>query len=333
MAPSDDHPTRRIGYVGATLLGPVFLAGSIVALWYRKRAGLTFLIPMPFIVFCLAYPSAGYLVWRSDGGWFELPEIPTAVGLSILFFAVVFAGLATLHRKKWAIPLLLATLVIASVVFSISRWTKVFLAFFGGFSALFLLFGLFWFETGHRSWPSLFKPRSHSLRHRALVFVLLCMLILCVDVFLTLGLSALGSSLFSGDCRGKPIFVRPESPYHAVFTAKVVYVGRSMEALLDGRGIFREPRFSESHDPHVGDWAIGIVQEEFWGLPSWTRLVLLKDFIYRKDETYYLDGSRERGLLARELPIVSGRINCSRTRLARDAFEDITAIRQARGRR
>jgi hypothetical protein len=71
---------RWISYVGGALLGPVFIAASIVALRNPKRAGLVLLITMPFAVFCLAYPSAGYLVWHSDGGRFEPPEIPTAIG-------------------------------------------------------------------------------------------------------------------------------------------------------------------------------------------------------------------------------------------------------------
>jgi hypothetical protein len=63
---NDDLPgwlLRSISYVGGALLGPVFLAGSIVALRNRKRAGIIFLICMPVAVFCLGYPSAGYLVW------------------------------------------------------------------------------------------------------------------------------------------------------------------------------------------------------------------------------------------------------------------------------
>jgi hypothetical protein len=41
----------------SALLGPVFLAGSIVALRNRKRAGIIFLICMPVAVLCLGYPS------------------------------------------------------------------------------------------------------------------------------------------------------------------------------------------------------------------------------------------------------------------------------------
>jgi len=214
-------------------------------------------------------------------------------------------------------------------VFVLSRWAGHFLLPFVEFSALFLLFGLFWFGTANRGWPSLLQNRSRPLRQRTLGFVFTCILVLCADVVATTGFSALGSSLFSGDCRGTPIFVRPESPYHAVFTARVIFVGRSIEALTYRKSYFRDPQIPESRDPSVGDWAIGVVQERFWGLPSWSRLVLLKNFVYRKNETYFVDGSRGYGLLTRELPIVDGRTNCSRTRPAQEAIADLRALHEA----
>jgi hypothetical protein len=323
---------RWIAYVGGAFLGAVFIAASIVALRNPKRAGLVFILTMPFAVFCLAYPSAGYLVWHSDGsGWFEPPEIPAAIGLTIVFFLPIFTGLPAIRRKKRAVYFFAFTVLLAGIVFGVSHWTKAFLPPFAGWSALFLLFGLFWCGTGNRAWPSLLRPRLRPFSQRVAAFVLTCIVLLCVDVVVTLGLSAMGSSLFSGDCRGKPLFLRPESPYHAVFTARVIFVGRSAEALINDRGFFRDPQIPESRDPRVGDWGIGVVQEKFWGLPSWSRLVLLTNYMYRKNATYFVDGSRGRGLLARMLPIVEGRIGCSRTKLAQDAVVDLRALHDASG--
>jgi len=327
---NDDWLPRWIAYGGGALLGPVFLAGSIVALRNRKRAGNIFLVCIPVTVFCLAYPSAGYLVWHSDGGWFEVPEIPRAIGLAAVFFLPIFAALLAIRYRGRAVYLFGATLVLAGFVFGLSRWTKAFLLPFGGWSALFLLFGLFWRGTGNRAWPSLLQSRSRSLSQRAATFVFTCIVVLCVDVVVTLGLSALGSSLFAGDCRGKPLFVHPESPYHAVFTARVIFVGRSTEALFYARGYFRDPGIPESRDRRFGDWAVGVVQERFWGLPSWSRFVLLKNFVYRENQTYFVDGSHDRGLLSRELPIIDGRTNCSRTKPAQDAISDLRALHEAR---
>lgn len=320
---------RWISYVGGALLGLVFITASMVALRNRKRAGFIFLLLMPVSVFCLAYPSAGYLVWHSDGGgWFVPPEIPTAIGLTVVFFLPIFTGLLALRRGKCMVYLFGATMILAAIVFGLSHWTKAFLPTFGGWSALFLLFGIFWIGTYNRGWSSLLQPRSRSLGQRVAAFLLTCIVVLCVDVGVTFGLSALGSSLFSGDCKGKPLLVRPESQYHAVFTARVIFVGRSMEALTREKGLFRDPHIPGSRDPRVGDWAVGVVQEKFWGLPSWSRLVLLTNFIYWKDATYFIDGARGRGLLTRVLPIVEGRVSCSRTKPALDAIIDLRALHE-----
>jgi hypothetical protein len=318
---------RWIEYGGGALLGPVFLAGTIAALRNRKRAGLLFLSCMPVTVFCLAYPSAGYLVWHSDGsGWFEPPEIPTAIGLATLFFLPVFAALLAIRYRKRAVYLLVATAVLAGIVFGRSHWTKAFLPPFAGWSALFLVFALFWLETNRRGWPSLLQPRLRPLSRRVAAFVLTCAVVFCVDVMVTFGLSALGSSLFSPDCGGHAPVIRPRSPYHAVFTARIIFVGRSIEALLGGRRSFLS---SKGYDPRVGDWAIGVAQERFWGLPSWTpRLVLLTNFIYWKGETYFVDGSRGHGLLSERLPIIEGGVSCSRTRPVSDAVVDLRLLHE-----
>jgi hypothetical protein len=153
-----------------------------------------------------------------------------------------------------------------------------------------------------------------------------CLVVLCLDIAMTLGLAALGSSLFSGDCRGKPPITYPESPRHAVFTARVIFVGRSIEALTRDAGL----RSLGAYDRREGDWAIGVVQERFWGMSShWPHLVLMTNFIYWKGETYFIDGSRENGLITRILPIVGARISCSRSRPAQDAMVDLRVLREA----
>lgn len=326
----DDLPgwlLNWISYFGGALLGPVFLAGTFAGLKNRKRAGIIFLSCMPITVFCLAYPSAGYLVWHADGsGWFEPPEIPTAIGLTTVFFLLILAALLAILYKKRAVYLLVLIAVLAGIVFGRSHWTKAFLPPFAGWSALFLVFGLFWLGTNKRGWPSMLQPGQRSVGRRATTVVLTCFVVFCVDVMVTFGLSALGSSLWSGDCGGHPPSVRPASPYHAVFTARILFVGRSVEALIGGsRGFLSSQRY----DPRVGDWAIGVVQEKFWGLPSWTpRLVLLTNFVYWQGETYFVDGSRGRGLLSERLPIVEGGLCGGRTRPVSDAIVDLRLLHE-----
>jgi len=155
--------------------------------------------------------------------------------------------------------------------------------------------------------------------------VFICLAIFCADIAMTFVRAALNSSLFSGDCKGKPPITHPESPRHAVFTARVIYVGRSIEALTRAGGL----RSLGAYDRPVGDWAIGVVQERFWGVPShWPHLVLMTNFIYWKGETYFIDGSRENGLITRMLPIVGARISCSRSRPAQDAIVDLRMLRE-----
>jgi hypothetical protein len=263
-------------------------------------------------------------VWHSDGsGWFEPPEPPTAIALTALFFLPIFSALLLAsRRRKWTAYLFASALALAVIAFGLSHWTRAFVPIFGAWSALFLLFGIFWRRAGRQGWPPPLQPHSRSLSQRVAAFVVICVVVLSADIFVTFALSALSSSLFSPDCGEKPLIVRPESPYHAVFTARVIFVGRSMNTLFDDRSIFRDRQFSE-----CGDWAIGVVQEKFWGLPSWSRLVLLTNYVYRKNAVYFVDGSRGRGVLARALPIVEGGISCSRTKLAKDAAVDLRALR------
>lgn len=234
---------RWISYVGGAILGPLFIAATIVALRNPKRAGLILLVAMPFAVFSLAYPAAGYLVWHSDGsGWFEPPEVPTAVGLTVLFFLPIYTGLLALRRRRWTVYLFAFTVLLAGIAFGLSHWSRAFLPAFAGWSSLFLLFGIFWRGTSTRGWPSVIQPRSCTRGQRVVAIALTFIVVLCVDVAVTFGLAALGSSLFSGDCGGKPLVLHPASPYHAVFTARVVFVGRSIEALTRDRGLFRDPQ-------------------------------------------------------------------------------------------
>src|SRR5208282_5250652 len=105
-------------------------------------------------------------------GWFEPPEIPTAIGLATLFFLLIFflliyAGLLAIRYKKRSVYPLVVVAVLAGIVFGRSHWTKAFLPSFGGWSALFLIFGLFWLGTNKRGWPSLLQPRQRSLGRRA----------------------------------------------------------------------------------------------------------------------------------------------------------------------
>jgi hypothetical protein len=101
---NDDLPgwlLRSISYVGGALLGPVFLAGSIVALRNRKRAGIIFLI--------CKHAGCSFLSWISICGISRLAAdgggSPTAIGLTTIFFLPIFAALLAIRYRKLAVYL------------------------------------------------------------------------------------------------------------------------------------------------------------------------------------------------------------------------------------
>jgi hypothetical protein len=319
---------RLFSVGGMGLLGLGLIAGSLAALRNRKRAGVIFLAFMPIAAFFLGYPNAGYLVWHADGGgYFESPLPLTAIGLTALFFAPFLVLLLVLRHRKLGIVLFVSSACLVWILLAMSYWGKVLVPKLAECSVPFAVCGSFWLTTGKLAWPPLLAPRPRTLVRRVAAIATSCLLVLCLDVAATLALSALHSSLFSGGCREKPPFTHPLSPYHAVFTARAIFVGRSINALVNRGGVFLTfpPRV---RDRRVGDWAIGVVQERFWGLPSWSRLVLLTNYIYWQGETYFMDGSRAHGLLAHMLPIVEGGISCSRTRPEQNAIVDLTVLRK-----
>ncbi len=308
---------------GDALLGAGFLIGSLVALRNRRLAGIVFLAFMPFAAFCLAYPHSGVLVWRDRGGWFETPFPATAIGLAALFYAPFVLPLWTWRRKKRAVIVFASASVVALVIFACSRWTAALLPRLAGWSVLFLLPGLFWLRTAKLAWPSLVQARPCSRLKRAWAFAATCVGILCLDVVFTVILCGLGASLFQADCRGRQLFPRPLFPEQAVFTAKVLFAARSIGAVVGPSGGLH----LWGRDHKSGDWAIGIVQERFWGMPHWTRLVLLRNNIYWEGETYFVDGRVFGGLLTQFLPIVDAD-GCTRTKPVQDAIIDLRLLRK-----
>jgi hypothetical protein len=324
--PSSEHTPgwylAWLGFFGTGLLSLGFLIGSTVALRNPGRAGIIFLGFIPVTAFCLAYPDSGYLVWRSDGGWYETPLPWTAIGLTALFFFPFVAPLFTLRHKTRAVLLFAAAALVAVPVFLRSRWSPVLIRQLVVCSAPFLLFGLFWLGTEKRGWPALLPRRSRAVLGRIAAFAAACLAIACLGIALTFVSSALRSPLFGGDCGWGPPLTRQVSSRHAVFTARVVLVGRSLRSLGDLDG--------NRHDPRVGEWAIGVVQQKFWGLPWWdSHFVLLRDYLFWKGETYFIDGARGEGLLTRALPIVGAGAFCSRSRPVQDALIDLRVLHES----
>lgn len=244
-------------------------------------------------------------------------------GMALLGLVLITSALVAVRNRTSAGFILLAAMPVAVSCLAYSASDEgAWLPVLAGGSVPFLLPGLFWVLTERRGWPPLAEPRSHSLRTRVAAVAATCVAILCLDVVLTLILCALGSSLYSPTCGTAPPFRGATSSHHAVFTARVVFAGPSIETRGRSTGFW-----SSSPDSGVGDWAIGVVEDDFWGIPRWTRLVLLTNHIYWKGETYFVDGRRSGGLLTQFLPIVEGGVGCSRTRPVQRAAVDLRLLR------
>jgi hypothetical protein len=312
--PGDPYWLRPLfGLVGIGLLGLVFLIASAVALRSRRSAGLVFLIFAPPTAFCLTYAQAGFLVTHANGGvYFHSPILSVALGLWFLFYLPFLVTLLAIRNRRRAVYLFLISAAIAGVVFCMSQWTAALLPKLTAWSALFAVFAGFWLETSKLGWPALIAATERSRRRRLAAIVLGCFLVAILDVAATLALIPFQSLRLSPDCSGVKLFRQSMFPGHEVFTARLIRVGHT--AKVSGRW--------------AGDWAIGVVEDQFWGLPSWApHIVFLTNNIFWEGGTYFIDGRRASGALTRLLPIVEAG-PCARTRLVADATLDLRVLRE-----
>ena len=303
---------------GWALLGVVFLVSSCIALRNRSRAGFSFLLCAPVTAFCLAYPEAFLLVPHADGGIYpEWPSPWMAVALGCLFFVPLFVPLAAIRNRKRAAYLFLISAALAGLAFGISGWTAVLLPRLAAWSALLLVFGAFWIGTDKLGWPPLRATTPGSLRRRIAALSVGCLLVAVLDLAGTFVLTAMRSDPWGRDCGERPLFVKPLGTRHSAFTARLIRVGHV--ARVSGKW--------------AGGWAVGLVQDKFWGLPSWTPgLILLTNHTFREGDTYLIDGRRDVRALSRFLPIVEAG-PCTFTGPAADATAELRVLREGRSAR
>jgi hypothetical protein len=188
---------------------------------------------------------------------------------------------------------------------------------------IFLFFGLFWLMTYRRRWPELVAAHPQTFRAKMARVVIACLVVLAAIVPVGMACVTLRMSNLGGHCGRSQPFIKPRSEHHAAFIVRVISVGLSPRAWFYtrfGQGAIREHR--------VGEWAIGIVQERFWGVPSsWPHLVMLTDNVYWPGETYFIDGERESTLVSHFIPVVSAQYACSRTKPIRMAALDLRILR------
>jgi hypothetical protein len=162
----------------------------------------------------------------------------------------------------------------------------------------FIVLGYLWSVAHRYRWPYMSLGRVSS-RTRAIVHTSAAVLY-CAAVFFTAIHVAVWEE-FPGDCGydGTP-FVRPQEG-KADFIARVVHV-----------------------DTFLG--AVSVVKERFWGLPWWSRIVLLKWGV--NGEMYFVDGRLDRGILTRApLPVVD--MKCTGSMLLKDAKVELRLLRDS----
>ncbi len=246
-------PKEIVSIIAIPLLGLIFFCASLVALRSRRHAGWIFLLSAPVAGFCLAYPDAGFLEWRPDGGgYFLSPFLLTGLGIAVLFFLPFLVALLAIRNRRRALVLFLISAAAVAPVFVYSRWTVSLLPELAAWSALFVIFGWFWLGTSKRGWPPMVAARPRPLGRRLATVVLGLLLLMVSDMVATFALAAAMSTTKELDCGMRRLFAQPVAPEHTVFTARVI----------------RAQHVRQVSGKWIGEWAIGVVQRRFWGLPA-----------------------------------------------------------------
>jgi hypothetical protein len=262
---------------GLFIIGPIATVATFLALRSRRRAAILLFAFAPIAAFLGARTQS--ILWTDDVLGF---------GLTCLFFLPIFLPLRLLHRRRLALFLFLLSASLAAFVCCVLGEARAAFPYFAVWSAALLMLGAFWFATDRLGWPPLIAPRPRSLVRRIASIFAAFILVAALDLAVRFAIVIWHSGVFSRECNGPRLFVQPWRPEHAVFTARLI---RSAHTA-------RTPR------QWVGDWAIGIIEEPFWGIAPFPHPVLVAGSFFFEGDTYLIDGSRDGGQLTQFLPIV-----------------------------
>lgn len=225
------------------------------------------------------------------------PEWSRLAGFTLLGLVALLASLIAIENRR---PAGLLFLISAPIMAGyIAWWQRISLvvmgvsvgriiAVFAVTSLLFLVPGIFWLVTARADWPPLASnwKRRTKIGMRVLLSSVLLISCVALGLFVTLNMPNP-----EWDCQKytPPVFA-PRFPDHAVFTAKVTFVGNTNGSL-----------------PDFSYWAVARVQHRFWGLSRWTPRFILLRGIFKRGETreYFVDGRPSTALLAHFLPVIA----------------------------
>jgi hypothetical protein len=148
-----------------------------------------------------------------------LPLLPTAVRLTCVYYLPFVAPLFFLRHRRRALCVFLIALALDTPDFIWSRWTAALLPRLAGWSTPFLIFGGFWMLTAQKGWPALRSLQPRPVAKRIVRALVQCLAVALLAVAGSFALAIVRSTLFTPDCSGSRLFVRPVGPGHAVFTA------------------------------------------------------------------------------------------------------------------
>lgn len=159
------------------------------------------------------------------------------------------------------------------------------------------------------------KPiRRYIARTACLVSLAFLLLIIGVGMETIVIMKRSGGSTVT--CGTPQPFVRPASPRQVVFTAHLLYVGRT------------DPKYAMRGGHRFGPWAVAYVKHRYWGLPWWNSvIVVLAPGWFQQGGDYFVDGKGWSDDYSRYLPLVyTG--PCNRTELLSDAVVDLRILSQ-----
>ena len=285
--PLPESLTGLFQYGAPRLFGLALVAGSVAAFQSRRAAGLVILFATPVLAFALSYPAAGHLVVRDDTVYPELPPLSGAVLMAVLFDLPFAASWLAVRKRKPAAPVFLAAALPLAVSCGFAHWAAAFLPRLAAWTVLGSAFAAFWLTSQRLHWPSVQDlPRTRP--GRLAVAAGKVLLIAFLVIGWTFASFAMGSSLWTPDCSGPSLFTRPLRPGHVAATVRIL----------------RSAHTHKVGGSWAGTWAVGIVEERFFGLKPWEHLALLTDGFFWEGRTFFVSGSRAFFLLARALPIV-----------------------------
>lgn len=241
------------------------------------------------------------------GNWqFHLYELPWPWYSLTLFstFAVIplAASLCAFHNRKISALLYVAAVPVLFITLRSSELrdanrnlpTEILLPSFA-----FIMLCYIWAVAHKYGWPEMTFGRAFSPRGKKAMLlgagILSCALVFLTSIHLAISWER------PGDCGydGTP-FVKPYAG-DAAFVARIVHVNRIIGA-------------------------VAIVEDRFWGMSQWTKVVLLKGG--RPGQRYFADGRLDGGPLTRwPLPVFD--LKCTGSTLIEDAQVELRLLRES----